>query len=56
MAIYDGFRSLHCDAEQPSFRSALDHSASQPETQPVKTRLEVRLYRNREALVLEGMQ
>jgi hypothetical protein len=56
MAIYRGFCSLHCDAEQPCFRPAFDHLVSQTETEPVKTRFEVWLYGNSEALVLEGMQ
>jgi hypothetical protein len=56
MAIGGRFRSQHGEAEQPSCRSALDYFVPQPEIKPVKTRFEVRLDRNSEALVLEGMQ
>jgi hypothetical protein len=56
MAIYDPFRSLHCDTWQPGFGSALDELVPQPEAKPVKTRFEIRLYRNSETLVVKGMQ
>ena len=56
MAIYDSFRSIHCDAGQPGLRPALDELVPQLETKPVKTRFEIRLYRNSDTLVLKGMQ